>query len=291
MTHPYATAAYAKAFGPEYTPVHLEEAQTHILSRAIPGTAHSDAMGCYPLTPIAEEADLEADFSGLRERGLVSLVCVTDPFFRPPLAALEAAFDAARPYKEHFLHDFSQPRDYSKHHRYEVKRGNADCETKIVPYTEYIAEWCVLYDALIARHGIKGVQAFSRDYFEALASLKPLMVAAFTGGKMVSAHVWFTYKCYSYSHLAASTEEGYKLRGAYAVMDASLAHFAESGIKIVDLGAGAGVSSASAGLTAFKEGFSNARAQCYLCSKVLEVETYGHLSADKETAFFPAYRG
>ena len=292
MTHPYASEAYARAFPPAYTPVYLEQAKSWALKRPIAGTPYFDAMGCYPLTPIAENADLAQDFDKLRAQGLVSLVLVTDPFFSPDPAVLQSAFDLAVPYKEHYLNDFSLPGVYdSKNHHYKVRRALKSCEVKKIELRDYLDEWCALYDALIVKHDMRGIQAFSRDYFEKLCALEPVAVGAFANGALISCQLWLAHEGYVYSHLVASNEEGYRIRAAYAVYDFSLRYFKERGAKAVDLGSGAGVSESSGGLAMLKKGFSTKTAPCYLCGKILNPDIYAALSANKKTAFFPAYRG
>jgi hypothetical protein len=142
-SHPYASSAYANAFAPPYTPIMLQETQTFVLKRAIAAKEYSDAIGGYPLRPIAENANQEKDFAALREEGIVSLVLVTDPFFHPPPAALEQHFDKVTAYKEHYLNDFSHPQLYdSKNHHYKVRRSLRSCEVKTISLKEYLVEWC-----------------------------------------------------------------------------------------------------------------------------------------------------
>src|ERR1700722_19677748 len=101
MAHPYSSSIYAETFGPEYFPIYLKNAETHVLKRKIPGTDYFDAMGIYPVCPIAENADLEKDFADLKAMGIVSLVLVTDAFRHPLPDSLKKYFDLATPFKEH----------------------------------------------------------------------------------------------------------------------------------------------------------------------------------------------
>lgn len=288
--HPYASPAYAQAFGQGYTPVYLPQAQACVLKRPITSCGHFDAMGCYPLMPVAPAVSFAEDFALLREFGCVSLVLVADPFFHPATDVLAREFDLARPFKEHFLHDFSLPRDFSKHHRHEVSKANAQCDVRIISLTEYLHEWCVLYDRLVQRQNIGGLQAFARDYFVALAAMNPLMVGAFVGEELVCAHLGFEWQGYAYSHLGASNEVGYRVQAAYAVYAFMLDHYAAQGVRCFDLGGGAGVAEASQGLSFFKRGFSNRSAMSLLCGKILDAGVYDALSTGKRTEFFPAYR-
>lgn len=291
MTHPYASVEYARAFGTGYEPIYLEASKTCVLKREIPGTRCFDAMGPYPVTPIACGAAMEHDFERLKDSGIVSLVLVTDPFYHPPEKQLRRHFDYVRPYKQHFIADSSRPPGISKHHAYEVRRAAKSCETRSITLTDFLDDWCDLYRTLVERRGISGIHAFSRDYFAAIAGLKPLMVGAFTEGRLVSAHLWFAKERYAYSHLAASSTEGYRLRAAYPVYSHSLQHLAECGFSMIDLGGGAGTEKASAGLANMKKGFSNGSREVYLCGKVLRENCYAELSAAKnDSGYFPAYR-
>jgi len=290
MNHPYASKIYANAFLPEYQPVYLATAKTHILKRKIPGTEYFDAIGVYPLCPIAENADLEKDFLDLKKDGIISLVLVADPFFQPQLEKLQKFFSSVSPYKEHYLHDFSLNNNYSKHHRYEIKKAVKLCETRRLVLVDHLDEWYMLYRNLMEKHEITGIQGFSRNYFSKICALDPITFGAFSEGTLISAHIWFEYNGYIYSHLAASSEIGYQTSASYAVYAASLKYFAESGAKTLDLGAGAGASKASKGLSFLKKGFSNTSKTCYLCCKILDEEKYMKLSAGKNINYFPAYR-
>lgn len=293
MTHPYLSKLYAGAFGNGYEPVRLEALGGYVLKRPIAGTDYADAMGCYPLCPLAENAALEKDFEMLAAQGIVSLVLVTDPFFAMSVPRLEQLFDKVRvAYKEHFVIDFTQPEfAYSKHHRDRVRKAVKSVEVRKIALRDHLDEWCALYDGLVQKRGVTGIQAFSRHYFEALCALEPEMFGGFSEGRLVCAHLCLQHAGHGYSHLTASSEEGYKLRATFAVYDFTFRHFAEHGGKMFDLGGGAGVENASEGLAQFKQGFSNATRPCHLVGKIINPAIYEKLSAVKQSNFFPAYRG
>lgn len=290
MIHPYADIRYAQAFSPSMQPVAMPSAGLHVLSRPISNTGYCDAMGPYPLSPVSRSVDFASDFEALREEGLVSLVMVSDPFYFPAPSCFEAAFDRSALFKQHFVYDYSQPQAYSSHHRYEVRRAHKSCDTSIITLHDHLDAWYELYSTLILRHGITGIQAFSRDYFVQIAALEPVMVGAFIDGVLVSAHLWFIHEGVVYSHLAASSDAGYRARAAYAVYDSSIQHFASMGMRVIDFGAGAGSGNGSQGLTFLKQGFSTGTVPVYLCGKILDSDTYKQLSAAVDTSFFPAYR-
>lgn len=290
MTHPYATATYAKAFAYDYEAFALKEADSHVLLRPIPGSDAIDALGVYPLCPLKANADLSKDFAELKSRGAVSLVLVNDPFVHPPLELLQQQFDRVTPFKEHFLCDLSKPHEFTKHHRYEVRYSRKQCEVRVISLKDALDDWYALYETLITKHGMKGIQAFPKRYFADICALEPITVGAYMDGALASAHIWFRNGDVAYSHLAASSETGYKSRAAYAVYDESITHLKGLGVKIIDLGGGAG-NEASKGLTFLKQGFSNSSVMAHLCAKVLDEKHYAELSKGKETNFFPAYRG
>jgi hypothetical protein len=59
-------------------------------------------------------------FAALRKEDIVSLMLVTDPFFYPPLPALEQHFDKVMAYKEHYLNDFRDPQLYDSKNHHQV---------------------------------------------------------------------------------------------------------------------------------------------------------------------------
>jgi hypothetical protein len=289
--HPYQRLRYAEAFGPRFTPLYLPSAQTPVLLRPIQDHNAIDAMGLYPLCAMAPAADLAADMELLRAKGAVSLVLVADSFFSPPSTVMQQFFDHHLPFKEHYVCDLRKDDfTYSKHHRYEVRKSHKQCETRVLSLSDHLDAWYTLYAHLISKHGMTGIQAFSKDYFAKIAALEPIMIGAFHESELISAHLWFTHEHYAYSHLAASSEKGYELQAAYAVYDSSITHLKSLGIEVIDLGGGAGTN-ASAGLSFLKKGFSNDQTMCYVYGKVLDQKMYATLSAKHApTTFFPAYR-
>jgi hypothetical protein len=293
MMHPYASAEYAAAFCHQgMQSFYLSQAQTHVLLRNIPGTDEQDAMGGYPLCPFAASAHFEEDFHALAAAGAITLVAVTDTFFRPDEAMLHQTFDRCTAYKPHYVLNLQDDSfHYGKHHRYEIRRAYRFCEVRPVLLANHLKEWIALYRILVEKHHITGIQNFPDAYFEAIATLPGLTtLAAFIEGRMVSAHLWLEHEGYVYSHLAASSEEGYQARSAYAIYDATIEHFRSRNALKIDFGGGAGVNSPSQGLTFFKQGFSSETLPVFLCGKILRPDRYATLSGGSETSFFPAYR-
>jgi len=293
MTHPYATADYARSLA------HVGEALAvpawggHVLTRPTPDGRARDALGPYPLAVIARGADVADGFEGLTAAGLVSLVVVLDERLRPAEADLEAGFDLVRPFKSHFLYDRGLgPLEYGKHHRYELRRAQARVEVREIALADHLAAWQALYGDLAGRHGLTGLHAFPSLHHETLTRLPGVRAfGAFVEDRLVSAHIFVTHEGYATSHLAASAPEGYATGAGYAVND--LAVRALTDCEVINFGGGAGLTEDPAdGLVRFKKGFSNATAPSWLCGKVLDGAAYERLSSGfPRDGFFPAYRG
>ena len=95
----YSSVAYAKSLAAHGEPVHLSRSGAWMLKRAIPGTNHHDARGCYPLLVCSNWSGLAADLDSVGEE-LVSLVAVVDPLGEHDEAYLRRCFpDLVRPTK------------------------------------------------------------------------------------------------------------------------------------------------------------------------------------------------
>lgn len=290
--HPYASDAYAAAFGAPFRPILLPEWQTSLLLRPIGETGREDAASCYPWTVIAPGASLTDGLRRLRESGAISVVLVLDPLSLPRSASLLSDFHVARPFKRHFIVDRQQGAPtFSSHHRYEIRRAERRCAVREIALADHLAEWTLLYGALIERHGITGIQRFSRGYFDALARLPELVVyGAFVDRRVVGMSLWLRHGERACSHLAATSDEGYRAGASYLLYAAAIEGLADC--RWLDLGGtSGGEDDASSGLARFKRGFANATAEAWLCGHVLDEEAYARLSRDlPSTPFFPCYR-
>jgi hypothetical protein len=293
MTHPYARADYAAALGHIGRPVAVPEWDAWVLARPTPCGTREDAVGVYPVTVISDEADLAAGLARLKAAGLVSVVLVAEDRLGPPSAALEPAFDMARPFKSHQILDRDLgPLVYGKHHRYEIKRALGRVVASEIALGDHLPAWEALYGELAARHGLGGAHVFPPEHHALLAALPGVRTfAAFIDDRMVSAHVFVTHKGHAMSHLAASAAEGYAAGAAYAVND--LAAQALTDCRVINFGGGAGMNdNPEDGLVRFKRGFANTVAPARLCGAVLDADAYRALSIDTvDSGFFPAYRG
>lgn len=291
MTHPYATAAYAESLPHIGEAFAVPEWGTCVLVRSIDGGRFRDAIGPYPLTVLAADADVHAGLERLRAAGLVSVVLVTDD--RPLGAASDAPFAVARPFKSHFVYDRRLgPLTLGKHHRYEVKRALSRVEVREIALADHRERWRALYVQLAARHGFAGLHAFPTAHHDALAALPGLRAfGAFVQDRLVSAHLFVTHQGDAISHLAASSPEGYETGAAYAVND--LAVRALTACQTINFGGGAGLGEDPAdGLVRFKRGFCNRIAPSWLRGAILDQTVYRTLAQGREeTGFFPAYRG
>jgi hypothetical protein len=295
MTHPYGTFEYGESLRHLGNPIHITEWGTTVLGRAY-GAEQSDAAGTYPIAVFKAGCDLSGGLERLRRLGLVSVVLVIEDELRPAHDDLQRAFDFARPFKQHYLHDRSQSAiSYSKHHRYEIRRAAQAVRVERFDLGAHLDEWIRLYESLIARHSLaNSIHAFPRAHHETLAKLPgTTAIGAFASGRLVSCHVWICHEGHAMSHLAASSEEGYALRAAYAVNAASIELLDEC--RILNFGGAAGTGNDNeTGLARFKRGFTNRLSPAYLCGKVLARNIYAELSRQArvpaDAPYFPAYR-
>lgn len=290
MTHPYASDAYAQACAFTSEPFWCKALGCWLFPRPIPGTAHYDARGLYPFSPtlrFCERAELARELS---PRGLVSVVLVTDAL-QPNAGEANDTFDFVREYKDHFVIDLEAGApDFSKHHRQEVRRARRKCETRIVNLHDHLDDWCALYDELAVRREFSRLHQFPRSYFDRLAEAKGFsFFGAFVDGKLVSGHIWLRHGRHAYSHLAASSEDGYACGAAYAIYAHAIEHYSDCAR--IDMGGVADTGSGQ-GLAFFKRGFSNETRRNRLCGIVLDKEINERLSAgvSSREGYFPSYR-
>lgn len=291
--HAYATLPYAETLAHVGQPIHVPAWQTYVIARELGGHAR-DAMGPYPLACLGAESDLRGGVETLRAGGFVSITLIVDGVVGPSLDRFRETMSLVRPFKAHYLFDpASGPYRPSSHHRYEIRRAvKQGVDVQEVALGDVLEPWTALYDELIVRRGITGVQRFGRASFQALARCRGLRtIAAFLGGDLVSCHLWFEYAGHVWSHLAVSSTVGYATGAAYAVHDYSIRSFHD---RVIDMGGNAGTAdSAADGLARFKSGFANRTSTAYLVGAVLAPGEYRRLCEANETArsdYFPAYR-
>lgn len=291
MSHPYAAEDYVAALaktGGERA-LRIDGWNTSLLVRPIPSMG-ADAAGAYPMAAIAPNSDLRAGLDQLATLALVSLVLISDPLFGPSVDILAAAFPLARPFKTHYLVDPAHLAP-SKHHRAEIRRSQSRCRVEHARLAAVLDDWMRLYADLVQRHAVRGVADFSIAYWRHLAGLDALEAfVAYADDEIVAMGLWLEHAGVAYNHLGASSAKGYALGASYTLYAAALEHF--GGCAVINLGGGAGrQDDPSDGLARFKRGFSNGAATAYLCGAVLDPVRYAALTGDRQTEFFPAYRG
>lgn len=296
MSAGYGHPGYARSLREFGTPRELPRSGGFLLERPIPGSDRRDALGPYPLFACRDWRALAADLDEVC-RELVSVALVPDPFGAHDPALLQQAFDVVRPFKEHFVYDLSVPssRVLTKHHRYYVKQARREITVEACgDPPAFLDEWVALYTSLVERHGLRGIKAFSREAFrEQLAVPGIVVLRAARQDRTVGAHLWYVSGPVAYSHLMAQDTAGYEAGASYALYAAAVEHFA-SRVAWLDLGAGAGVSAATEGLTQFKRGFATGTRPAFFCGRIGDRRAYEALAAQAGSGsgelYFPAYR-
>ena len=293
----YMHPQYAYSFSEFGQPRELPRCGGWILERPIPGTPYKDAMGCYPLFLCRDWTKLREDLEYVAS-DLVSLSLVTDPFSGGTPAYLEQCFDLVKPFKTHYLVDLSHPLEsfVCKAHRQHARRSLKKMEIEICCQpAQYLNEWVRLYDNLISRHNIKGINAFSPKCFEIQLNIPGMVM--FLGrreGEIVGATLVLIHDQVAHFHLSAYTSEGYRVWASYGTYWEALVYGYEQGIRYFNLGGAAGIKEDPRdGLARFKRGWSNERRMVYFCGRVFDQQKYESICQQNQIAkvnYFPAYR-
>lgn len=254
-------------------------------------------MGPYPIFSCPRWQGLPEDLAALEDR-IVSLALIADPLAAPDRATLSRWFpDLCEPFKEHFVVDLTQPRQQfvHTHHRRNARKALQHCEISVLtdPLAAH-AEWVELYDALIRRHGITGIRAFSPESFLWQLQVPGMVVMrASVDGQVAGMVLWVRAGDVAYYHLAAYSEAGYQQRVSFALFWTALEHFSGE-VRWLGLGAGAGISTeADDGLTRFKRGWATGTRTAYLCGRIMDPGRYKALAKTTGTSqsrYFPSYR-
>jgi hypothetical protein len=281
-------------------PLELSQCGGWILERMINDTPYKDAMGCYPLFVCRNWSKLGKDLEQVGSR-LVSLALVTDPFAEVTSDYLKRYFDIVRPFKKHYVTNFSYPLDsfIDKTHcstYYYAQRSLKKMEVFICNEPiKYINEWTKLYENLVNRHKIRGIIAFSPKSFKTQLKLPgTIMAIGLYRGEIVGAGIIFIQGRVSYFHLAAYSDTGYKIRASYGIFWKVLNYLQEQGIDFLDIGGSAGIEDdPKDGLARFKRGWSNETHLVYFCGRILDRQKYETLCQQlriADSGYFPAYR-
>jgi len=255
-------------------------------------------MGCYPLFSCEDWTGLEADLAELTECDLVSLSLVTDPFGVYDPAYLSRCFhDVMIPFKAHYVIDLGLPLDeiagrrHRKNSRRALKALEIDVQTEATALAE---EWTLLYDALIERHNVRGIQAFSHASFVRQLDIPgSTLLRATRNGQTVAAQVYFTQADVAHCHLGAATRLGYEMSAFHALDFYSIGYFADR-VRWLNLGGGAGLSvGVDDGLSLYKKGWSTETRTSYFCGRIFDRRRYDEIVTSKgvvSNGYFPAYR-
>lgn len=295
----YYSAAYAQSLSFLGEARSLPRSGGWCIERTIPGTELVDAMGPYPLLCCRDWSGLADDLAALPST-LISFSCVVDPLADVGTKQLGDCFpDHLRVMKTHYVVDLSERLDgfVSAHHQRDTRRALRRMETSLCQRPSDHAEaWVKLYeDNVVRRHSVSGPAAFSPVSLASQLNVPGLVV--FTARRddvIIGMQLWFEEQAKAYYHLAAYSGLGYREGAAYALMWQALVHFQNSGVRLVNLGGGAGVRAREDdGLARFKAGWSNIQRNAYFGGRVLDREGYKMLCRTASAAgmdFFPAYR-
>jgi len=290
--HPYASFAYAQAFGHHYRAVHVPAWQTYMLIDRIAGSGYRDATFCYPYSALNPGSNLRDGLEQIKSTGAVSVVLMPDPLYGPPAESMARVFSVKIPFKTNYLIDFQLPLRISKHHRYEIRRSQKACEMRVAALSDVLPEWLELYALLTRRHQIDGITRFSNEYFSAIAQMDSFVaIVAESRGCIIAASLWSRFQDIVTNHLGASSEKGYEVGASYAIYAAALELFGDA--KTINLGGASGLRvSPDDGLARFKRGFANREIATTVYGEILRPDVYWRLSAlaGRGEEFFPAYR-
>ena len=293
----YLHPGYAKSLEEFGTPRELPQCRGWILERQIPGLSYRDAMGCYPVFACQDWSQLHVDLEGLKNE-LVTLSLVADPFGDFDLAYLQRCFDVVIPFKEHFVINLCQPINEivsEHHHKYARKSLQQVQVEKCQNPIQHLDEWSDLYAALIERHNIDGLRAFSRDAFARQMNIPGvIMFRVLFQGITIGANIFYVQDDVAYGHLSAFNAQGYELGAPYAVKWAAIEYFIDNKLHWLNLGGGSGTSDKDMdGLSWFKKGWANGTRTAYFCGRIFDQNKYSEIMKEKgivESDYFPPYR-
>jgi len=293
----YSHPLYAQSLHEFGEPRQLPRCGGWIIVRTIPGTPYKDAMGCYPLFGCRDWTRLCEDLDEVGS-DLISLAIVPDPFLGIDPAFLGRCFDVVKPFKVHYIADLSQPLTsfISKSHRMHARESLEVMDVEVCwQPTKYLDDWIRLYDNLIVRHRIKGINAYSAKCFQIQLSMPGMVM--FLGRReqeIVGATLVLIQDHVAHFHSSAFTSEGYKIRASYGTHWKALLYLNEQGIRYAGFGGAAGIKEdPSDGLASFKRGWSNERRMVYFCGRVFDRQKYESICRQYHAAdndHFPAYR-
>jgi hypothetical protein len=292
----YADPAYAESVAPGASIVRLASSGGSLVLGET--CAHEltvrDAAGAYPVFDCLDWSGLADDIAGLN-RDVVSVVLVSDAFAVSALSALHAAgAHVLRPYKEHYVVELDRPRiPFGRASRRRTAiRAQTGLEFAVVPGARADAtEWARLYAQVVSRHAVRGAAAFSADALAAQLRLPgAVLLTARAGAELVAAQLCLRRGDVVYSHLAASSPEGYRRRAMHGLDLFALEHF-RTRAAWFDFGGGRGGGVAD-GLAAYKASWATTTRPTWLAGWVLDASAYVRASGTEGpgSGYFPVYR-
>ena len=295
----YLHPGYAESLAEFGLPYELPRSRGWILKRKIPDYPGHDAIGCYPLFTCRDWSQLHSDLDDLSGE-FVSLALVASPFGNYDPAYLKSCFpDVFVAFKEHFVVDLDLPREsfVHQHHRRNARKALREFNIEVCTEpTDFLDDWVVLYGTLVKRHAITGIAAFSEDSFRKQLAVPGIRVfRAIREGTTAGMLLWYVQGDVAYYHLGAYSGLGYELNASFALFSQAIDYFAQSGLRWLHLGAGAGaVPGGGSGLVRFKAGWATGRRLAYFCGRVFDQKKYDEVvmarRSIRTTAYFPAYR-
>jgi hypothetical protein len=295
----YLHPDYARSVAPDERTVALPRCGGWLVERSSPDGRHADLSWPYPIFSCRDWRALEGDLDAL-DRRFVTVTILTDPFGEYDETTLSRCFpDMCRRYKDHFVVDLrSSPSEpANSNHRRNARRALADLEIeRAMDPARLLDDWVALYRCLVERHGITGVQRFSRSAF-AIQLTVPGIVAftARLDGEIAGMILFYVQGDRVYYHLGAYSDAGYEHRASFGLFHEAINALRDDGLAWLSLGAGAGSDpEGSDGLTRFKRGWSTGTRSTWIGGRVLDAEAYRLLEstapAEAPPDYFPRYR-
>ncbi len=299
VSRAYSHKIYALSFEEKFSARALPNAGVWLLERKIENTELFDLISVYPFSLCNNWQAFGDDLDKLRNGDKpVSLAMVIDPLNRPDTVLLQSLFNhTAKPFKQHFLIDFSTDplASIASHHRRNARKAFKKLEIEFCRQPlEHADDWVRLYGELIRRHDIHGIAAFSDSMLRKQLQTPGLeMARAVHNNRTVGICLWMRDHRHAWYHLAAYSSLGYELGASFAIFHESIRRFERKDVEILNLGGGAGTTAKEDGLTRFKRGWSNKEDSAWFCGHVLDPGSYDALTERTGTSqsdFFPAYR-
>ena len=264
------------------------------MRRSIGGTGLNDIIGPYPWAgftrwwAVGSDLDLIAD--------AVSATVVISPTSDVGNTVLREQFpDHLVDFKSHYLVDLTTNyyNSFSTSHRRKLRGCRPELTIEVLGLSPSIeSRWIDLYKVLGNRHGIKGDAAFTKDGLIAQLRLPSVTVFGATlKGRVVGMVSFIRSGSVAAYHLGAYDDTGYEVGASYAAFCYAFGVLADTGVEVVNLGGGAGLTvDDNDGLARFKRGWSTHTGVARIGGRILDPVAFGGLQSPSSTSFWPPYR-